>query len=146
VIDTAAGLSATVLALMAFADRTLLVTTHEPTALSDAYGLIKAATGRGTTGIDLVVNLAQSHAQGRETHARLCRLTERFLSVSPALAAVIPRDDCVGESILRQEPLTTVYPYANATRAVVALARLINTAPGSPDARPPISLALPVRR
>jgi flagellar biosynthesis protein FlhG len=146
VIDTAAGLSGTVLALMAFADRVLLVTTHEPTALSDAYGLIKAAVARGTDRIDLVVNFAQSHTQGRETHARLSRLTERFLAMSPTLAGVIPRDGCVGESIVRQEPLTTIYPYANATRAVVALARLLNSAPGTAHARPPISLALPVRR
>jgi flagellar biosynthesis protein FlhG len=145
-IDTGAGLSPTVLSLVAMADRTLLVTTHEPTALSDAYGLVKAAVSRGVADIEVVINEAASHAQARDTHAKLCRLTQRFLAVSPPLVAVIPRDECVGEAIVRQEPLTTIYPYARATRAIAALARLFHTRPGGYDARTPISLAVPVRR
>ena len=145
-IDTGAGISGTVLSLVDLADRTLVVTTHEPTALSDAYGLIKAAVKRGATGIELVVNLAASHVQARDTHARLCRLTQRFLAVSPPLVAVIPREECVGEAIVRQEPLTAIYPYARATRAVASLAQLINGNPGNPDARTHLSLAVPVRR
>jgi flagellar biosynthesis protein FlhG len=143
-IDTGAGLSPTVLALVALADRTLVVTTHEPTALSDAYGLVKAALARGQGRLDLVVNLAQSHVQARETHARLCRLTERFLGVSPPLAAVIPRDDCVGEAVVRQQPLTIIYPYSRATRAVAALARALGSDPGGTHARRTVPLAVPV--
>jgi flagellar biosynthesis protein FlhG len=131
-IDTGAGISPTVLALVGLAQQCLLVTTHEPTALSDAYGLLKAALAGGAGRIDLVVNLAQSHVQARETHARLCRLTERFLGVSPRLAAVIPRDECVGEAVVRQEPVTAIYPYSRAARAIVGLARLLSPQPGKP--------------
>lgn len=144
-VDTGAGISSTVLALIGLAERALVVTTHEPTALSDAYGLLKAAHARGAKRLDLVVNMASSHVQARDTHTRLCRLTERFLEFSPGLAAIIPREECVGEAIMRQQPLTVIYPYAQATRAISALARLCADRPGAThDAF--LSLAVPVRR
>ena len=149
-IDTGAGIGAIVQALIGVADRAFLVTTHEPTALSDAYGLVKSIR-RGLAGsgprIEIVVNMAQSHAQARDTHARLGRLTERFLGFTPPLAAVVPRDEAVGEAIVRQEPLTRVYPYAQATRAIAALARLMADNRGSDHATShSIPLAVPVRR
>lgn len=145
-IDTGAGISPTVLGLVGAADRTLVVTTHEPTALSDAYALIKAVRARGAQRLDVIVNMAQSHTQARETHARLVRITERFLGFTPGLVAVIPRDNCVGESVVRQEPLTIIYPYAPATRAVAGLARLLQDDTGSSHERAFVSLAVPVRR
>jgi flagellar biosynthesis protein FlhG len=149
-IDTGAGIGAIVQALVGVADRAFLVTTHEPTALSDAYGLLKSIR-KGLPGggprLELVVNMAASHAQARDTHARLGRLTERFLGFTPPLAAVIPRDESVGEAIVRQEPLTRVYPYAQATRAITALARLMADNRGSDHATSHnIPLAVPVRR
>jgi len=149
-IDTGAGIGAIVQALVGVADRALLVTTHEPTALSDAYGLLKSIR-RGLAGggprLEIVVNMAHSHAQARDTHARLGRLTERFLGFTPPLVAVVPRDEAVGEAIVRQEPLTRVYPYAQATRAIAALARLMADNRGSDHATShSIPLAVPVRR
>jgi len=145
-VDTGAGISTTVLALVAMADQALVVTTHEPTAMSDAYGLIKAARSRGVRQLDLVVNLATTHAHARETHARLGQITARFLGFAPGLAAVIPRDECVGEAITRQEPMSVIYPYAQATRAVAALARHLLDRPGMTHGHTSISLALPDRR
>jgi flagellar biosynthesis protein FlhG len=150
-IDTGAGIGGVVQALVGVADRAFLVTTHEPTALSDAYGLLKAvrrgvATGGGPR-LELVVNMAQSHAQARDTHARLGRLTERFLGFTPPLTAVVPRDEAVGEAIVRQEPLTRVYPYAQATRAIASLARVMADTRGTDHATShSIPLAVPVRR
>jgi flagellar biosynthesis protein FlhG len=150
IIDTGAGIGATVQELVALADRAFLVTTHEPTALSDAYGLLKAVR-RGPAGgaprVDVVVNMAQSHVHARDTHGRLARLTERFLGFTPDLAAVVPRDEAVGEAIVRQEPLTRIYPYAPATRAIAAFARLLVDSRGPDHATAhSTTLAVPVRR
>jgi flagellar biosynthesis protein FlhG len=145
-LDTGAGIGATVLALLGLAHRILLVTTHEPTALSDAYGVFKSAHVRELGPVDLVVNLAASHVHARETHTRLARLTERFLGTSPTLAAIVPREDCVAEAVVRQEPLARIFPYARATRAITALARYLIDTTGTNHARTPFSLALPVRR
>ena len=151
VIDTGAGIGGNVQELIAFADRVFLVTTHEPTALSDACGLLKAVR-KGPTGrvprIDLVVNMAQSHVHARDTHVRLSRLTERFLGFTPDLVAVIPRDEAVGQAIVHQEPLMHIYPYAPATRAIAAFARLLVDNSRGPDHATAHStpLAVPVRR
>ena len=150
VIDTGAGIGSTVQELVGLADRAFLVTTHEPTALSDAYGLLKAvrrSTSNSAPRVDLVVNMAQSHVHARDTHGRLTRLTERFLGFAPDLVAVIPRDEAVGEAIVRQEPLTRIYPYAPATRAIAAFARLLVDSRGPDHATAhSTTLAVPVRR
>ena len=148
IIDTGAGIGTTVQELVGLADRVFLVTTHEPTALSDAYGLLKAVRRpAGGPRIEIVVNLAQTHAQARETHSRLIRLTERFMGFTPGLAAVIPRDEAVGQAIARQEPLTRIYPYAPATRAIAALARLLVDTRGTDHAlTSDTPLALSIRR
>lgn len=130
-IDTGAGISPTVFSLIGMADRTFVVTTHEPTALSDAYGVIKTARAGGTARLEIIVNMAASHVAARETHTRLTRLTERFLGISPGLAAVIPRDESVGNAVVRQQPMSVIYPYALATRAVAALARLLTDKAGT---------------
>ncbi len=150
IIDTGAGIGATVQELIGLADRAFLVTTHEPTALSDAYGLLKAVR-MGPAGdalrIDLVVNMAQGHVHARDTHSRLSRLTERFLGFTPDLVAVVPRDEAVGEAIVRQEPLVRIYPYAPATRAITAFARLLVDSRGSDHATAHSTpLAVSVRR
>ena len=149
-IDTGAGIGATVQSLVGVADRAFLVTTHEPTALSDAYGLLKSIR-KGLAGggprIEVVVNMAVSHAQARDTHARLGRLTERFPGFTPPLAVVVPRDESVGEAVVRQEPLTRVYPYAQATRAIASLARMMADTRGTDYAiSNDVTLAVPVRR
>jgi flagellar biosynthesis protein FlhG len=121
-IDTGAGISATVIQLVGMARRALVVTSHEPTAFSDAYSLIKVVRHRApSVRLELVVNMARSFTQGRETHQRLTRLTERFLAYPVPLAAVIPWDDCVGKAVVLQEPLTEIFPYSPATQALVAL-------------------------
>ncbi|MGH7389306.1 MAG: AAA family ATPase [Candidatus Rokuibacteriota bacterium] len=150
VIDTGAGIGPIVQEMIGAAGRAFLVTTHEPTALSDAYGLLKAVrkgSAGGAPRIDVVVNMAQSHAHALDTHSRLGRLTERFLGFTPDLAAVVPRDEAVGEAITRQEPLTRIYPYAPATRAIAAFARLLVNSRGPDHANAHSTpLAVPIGR
>lgn len=141
-VDTGGGLSAPVLSLVALAERVLVVTTHEPTAAAASLALLRAARQRGARRLDVVVNLAASHAAARETHARLAQLAQRALGVSPPLAAVIPRDPAVGEAIMRQQPMSAIYPYAQATRAVAALARTLIDPEGNHHERTHVSLAL----
>lgn len=129
-IDTGAGISSTVVQLIGMAARALVVTTHEPTALADAYSLIKVVRHRApAVRLELCVNMARTFIQGRETHQRLTRLTERFLAYPVPLAAVIPWDDCVGKAVVRQEPLTEIFPYSPATQAVVALTKALDVNP-----------------
>jgi flagellar biosynthesis protein FlhG len=123
-IDTGAGIAPIVTTLVGMAERALVVTTHEPTAFADAYSMIKVIRHRTpAVRIELVVNMVRSLAQGRETHQRLTRMTERFLAHPVPLAAVVPWDECVGKAVELQQPLTEVFPYSPATQALVALTK-----------------------
>lgn len=141
-IDTGSGIGSSVLDLVGQADRTLVVTTHEPPAMAAAYALFRAAHERGWERLDVVLNMAVSHLAARETHARLSDLTERNFGVRPALTAVIPRDDAVGAAVMRREPMTLIFPYARATRAVAALALTLIGTEGNYHERRHIPLAV----
>ncbi|MCY0886026.1 MAG: P-loop NTPase, partial [Firmicutes bacterium] len=82
IADTGAGIAPGVLAFALAADAVLVVTQPEPTALTDAYGLIKALWAEGYTGaVQLVVNRVRNERQGLEVAGRLKELARRALGV-----------------------------------------------------------------
>lgn len=126
VIDTGAGLGANVLAFVAAASRALVVTTPEPTAMTDAYGMIKALTARAPAlGISLVVNMSSGAEEGRTVFDRINRVSRTFLGRTVDYAGSVPRDDTVGEAIRHRVPFALYAPDGPATAAVDALARAL---------------------
>ena len=124
IIDTGAGLAATVLAFVTAASRVLVVTTPEPTAMTDAYGMVKALTARAPDlGISLVVNMVGPEQEGREVFDRIDRVSRTFLGRALEYGGAIPTDDAVGEAIRHRVPFTLYAPDGPATAAVEALAR-----------------------
>ncbi len=110
VADGAAGIGPDVLAFAGAADHVLLVTTPEPTALTDAYGVVKALHAHGEAGErevptpELFVNQAAGIEEAEATGTRLRGVCERFLARSPKLAGWMPRSTGIARSIERQEP------------------------------------------
>jgi flagellar biosynthesis protein FlhG len=101
-----------------------VVTTDEPTALTDAYALIKVSRNDDASGaLELVVNLAASYEAGRRTHEGLQRVCAHFLGLSPPLAGVLRRDPRVPDAIRHQTPLLQRHPASPAAQDVEALAR-----------------------
>ncbi len=124
IIDTGAGLAATVLAFVTAASRVLVVTTPEPTAMTDAYGMVKALTARAPDlGISLVVNMVGPEQEGRDVFDRIDRVSRTFLGRALEYGGAIPNDDAVGEAIRHRVPFTLYAPDGPATAAVEALAR-----------------------
>jgi len=123
-LDLAAGVDPGVRRLLELADRRLVLTTDEPTALTDAYALLKVAHD-GTPAAELlsVVNLAPSHDAGRTVHRGLQRVCQRFLGFEPGLAGIVRRDPKVPDAIRHQVPLLVRHPAAPAARDVEAIAR-----------------------
>lgn len=123
-LDLPAGVDRGVRRLLACADRALIVTTDEPTALTDAYALIKVMREDGNAiSTEVVVNLAASLEAGRAIHAGLAEVCRRFLGAVPGLAGVIRRDPRVAEAIRVQSPLLLRHPSCPAARDVESLAR-----------------------
>jgi len=110
IADGSAGIGPDVLSFATAADHVLLVTTPEPTALTDAYGLVKALHAHGEAGEhevptpELIVNLAAGIEEAESSATRLRGVCERFLARSPKLAGWLPRSLAVARSVERQQP------------------------------------------
>lgn len=123
ILDLPSGIEMGVRELMQHADDEIILTTGEPTALTDAYALIKATHRERRGGAPkLVINFAEHAAAGRQTLEGLVRVCDRFLSTKPYGLGVVRRDARVSEAIARQTPLLQCYPGSDAARDVVATA------------------------
>ena len=115
IIDLGAGVDRTVRLMSAAAATTLLVTTDEPTSLTDAYAFIKLGSAAGTTkNVQVVVNQIQSQIDGEKTYKTLLKACENFLKLSPPLAGMIRSDVRVKDAIRHQSPILTRSPNSEA--------------------------------
>lgn len=125
-IDLPSGIGQGVSRLMQAADDKVIVTTGEPTALTDAYSLMKLTRKLETDALPkIVINLAESHRGGRATFDGLTRVCERFLSMQPLALGVIRRDRHVGDAISRQQPLLQCHPQCQAAEDVSTVAKAL---------------------
>ena len=123
IVDLGGGLDRTVRRFSQLADECLVVTTDEPTALTDAYAFIKlTAMDRPGARFRIIVNMAASLAEGERTYNALLRACRGFLKLSPPLAGVIRRDRKVADSIRNQIPLLTRHPMTEAAQDVESIA------------------------
>ena len=124
VMDLGAGIDATVRTLAGYAGINLVVTTDEPTALTDAYAYIKVIRQhRPDADLRIVVNMAASQREGERTHTTLRKACESFLGFAPPLAGVVRRDARVRDAIRAQKPLLTRSPNSDAAADITRLAQ-----------------------
>ena len=129
IIDLGGGLDRTVRRFSQLADECLVVTTDEPTALTDAYAFIKlTAMDRPSAQFRVVVNMAGSVLEGERTYNTLLKACRGFLKISPPLAGIVRRDRKVADAIRHQTPLLTRHPMSEAAHDVETIvARLLGT-------------------
>jgi len=126
-IDTGAGVSPNVVSFAAPADQVVVVTTPEPTAITDAYALIKTLVRqRGDARVRVVVNMAESASQAQAVAERLTKVCQRFLSFTPSYAGHVPRDAVVIEGVRRRRPFILDEPSSPAGDAIRQLARRLD--------------------
>ncbi len=124
IIDTGAGISNTVLCYVAAADDILVVTTPEPTSLTDAYGIIKAAANRQARGaVYIVVNRVGTETEGILVAQKLISVGERFLGVEMTLLGCLVEDRAVEAAVKNQEPFLVSHPHSPVSRNVREIAR-----------------------
>lgn len=124
VIDLSAGVDRTVQILASMAGTILVVTTDEPTSLTDAYAFIKLALrANPNTDIRIVVNLAETRNSGQNTYETLLNACQNFLKSEPPLAGIVRRDAQVRDSIRHQAGLLTRHPTSDAATDVTLIAR-----------------------
>lgn len=124
IMDMAAGLDRTVRLLAGPAGTTLVVTTDEPTSLTDAYAYIKVTRSTNPAAdMRIVVNMAQSVKEGERTYGTILKASQNFLKYSPPLAGIVRRDNRVRDAIRSQLPLLTRSPGSEAASDVEAIAQ-----------------------
>jgi flagellar biosynthesis protein FlhG len=126
IIDLGAGVDRTVRMMSASAVKTLLVTTDEPTSLTDAYAFIKLGSAAGMSkSVDIVVNMAGNTLEGEKTYKTLLKACENFLRLSPPMAGMVRADTRVKESIRNQTPILTRSPNTDAAEDVEKIANKV---------------------
>lgn len=122
-IDTSAGLSSNVLGFAAAANRVIVITTPEPTGITDGYGMIKALLAPAPKAkIDIVVNMVVNEGEGSSVHKRIDRVTRSFLRRSMEYAGEIPMDVQVRHAIQQRVPFVLYAPDAPASIAMRKMA------------------------
>lgn len=127
-IDTGAGLARNVMRFVYAADEVILVTTPEPTAITDAYGLVKTMLARRKSGtVHLVVNQVASSQEADFTANKLLTVAEKFLKYKINKLGFVLSDPMVSKAVMNQEPFILKYPKSAASQCVFRLAaRLTN--------------------
>jgi len=121
IIDTSAGVSKNVLSFVAAADEAIIVTTPEPTAITDVYGIIKIiATELDNVGlgIKLVVNRVKTVTEGKKVAERIINISSQFLNLKVDYLGYVYEDPMVHQAVLKQKPFTVLDPKGKASSCI----------------------------
>jgi flagellar biosynthesis protein FlhG len=133
IIDTAAGISDTVLSFTRSSQELIVVVCDEPTSLTDAYALIKVMSKRYEwSHFHILANMVRNLKDGRELFNKLFRVSEQFLDVQLDYLGAIPFDEHVHKSVKMQKPFLTAYPDSEASAAIRELAENVSNWPFKP--------------
>ncbi|MGY4689840.1 MinD/ParA family protein [Salibacterium sp. K-3] len=117
--DMGAGADADSMNFILSSHEAIILTTPEPTAITDAYAMIKHLHLRGPElASSILVNRAESKKEGRQTGENLQRAAARFLNKEVPLLGTIPQDKHVLQAVKKQEPFSLAYPDAPASKAL----------------------------
>ena len=134
IIDTGAGISENVLGTVMAADELIIVTTPEPTSLTDAYALIKAIALRDRAKtMRIIINRAENEAEAGEIASKLTQVSAKFLDLKIHKLGYILNDPLVVRSIKRQNPFFIYSPYSQTSKSIREIAlRLMDGAALAP--------------
>lgn len=129
-IDTAAGISDSVIRFAVAANEIIIVVCDEPTSLADAYALIKLLhLQHGVQRFRIVVNMSSSLYEAKKLFAKLTNVTDQYLNVVLHFLGWVPEDELVRKAIKQQSAVMEAYPSSKAAQCFKELACHINKLP-----------------
>ncbi len=138
VIDTAAGISDTVVSFVRAANEVVVVVCDEPSSITDSYALIKLLNKEyGMQRFRVVANMTRTPQEGINMFNKLNTVCERFLDVTLQFVGQIPFDENVRKAVQKQKALLEFAPSSKAAVAIRALAQVVDKwpLPNSPTGR-----------
>jgi len=123
-IDTAAGLSDSVVSYTRAAREVIVVVCDEPASITDAYAMVKVMNrDYGVERFHVLANQAHGATQGRELYNKLARVSERFLDVTLNYLGCIPYDDCLKKAVQKQKSVVEAFPRSQSATAFKQIAK-----------------------
>ncbi len=132
IVDTGAGIADAVLEFLVASGEILLVTTPEPTSITDSYSLLKALNRhprylRDTTQIKVLANKVSNEAEAEALYAKLEAVVARYLKMPISYLGMIPQDSQLTRAVMQQAPVSLDNPHARSAVAYeVIAAKLMN--------------------
>lgn len=121
--DTGAGLSRETLNFITAADECLVVTTPEPTSITDAYALIKVVHGmEANVPFRLVINRVSGEPEAKQVADKISLVAGRFLDMDIPTLGYLSDDAHVMQAVKKQVPFSIAFPGCSATRDIQRLA------------------------
>ena len=129
-VDTGAGISDSVLEFVLASPEIILVTTPDPSSLTDSYSLLKAMYhssdfGRCTNRVHVISNRAGSLTEGQAVFDKLNSVVKQFLEGDIHYLGMIPQDNLLEKAIRQQQPVSLCYPNAKSSNAFEKLAETL---------------------
>ncbi|MDU4800989.1 MAG: MinD/ParA family protein [Clostridium butyricum] len=125
-MDTGAGVSRDILAFISASEELIIITTPEPTSLTDAYSLAKAADHfKLKDNAKVIVNKAFSKEEGIETFNKFNRAVTKFLNIKIEYLGYILDDRKLVQSVRAQKPFVNLYPNCDASKNIEDIAMKI---------------------
>lgn len=121
-IDTGAGISDAVVDFLIPSNEIVLITTPEPTSITDAYALVKTLSindnfNKDAVDIKVLCNKANSEKEGSVIYEKLNSVTERFLEINLSYLGYVPYDSHISKAIMKQVPVTVEFADSIASKA-----------------------------
>ena len=130
IVDTGAGISDAVLEFLVASGEILLITTHEPTSITDSYSLLKALARHPRfnpqeTSVRMIANRVGRDADGQTLYKKLNSVVQRFLKLPLTYLGSVPQDPQLSDAVMQQMPGSLSSPGARSSLAYETIARAL---------------------
>ncbi|MCP4715342.1 MAG: MinD/ParA family protein [Deltaproteobacteria bacterium] len=123
-LDTSAGVSRNIVSFCLAASEIVIVITPEPTALTDAYALLKILCLNGITSpVKIIVNQCKNTTVAKHTYSKFKDVVKKYLSIEIQPLGVMLQDPRVSEAVKRQQPFVNLFPNTIATKCIKVITK-----------------------
>lgn len=141
IVDTGAGIADAVMEFLVASGEILLVTTPEPTSITDSYSLLKALSRhpqyvKEETKIKLIANKIRRTGDGKILYDKLSAVAGKYLKTPMEYLGEVPEDTQLTKAVMQQKPVSMEFPHARSAQAYKRIAeKLMEKPPGENEER-----------
>jgi flagellar biosynthesis protein FlhG len=126
-IDTGAGINKSLLAFISCSNEFFVITTPEPTSITDAYSLLKATNNLNIKDrANIVINRCTSAKEANSVYLRIKSVVDKFLNMNLEFGGYILDDKKVSSCVKKQIPFFAAYPNIEISKCIMAIAKNIS--------------------